>query len=215
MTSQTRRPNPKDERREKVAQLKAEQQRAEKRRNRIVIGVAALVGLALVVPAAFIIVGEQRRQSEIAAAASEPIDGVQLFDDLGANHVTTPVDYQPTPPVGGDHHPTWQNCGFYTEPVVDEHAVHSLEHGAVWLTYAPDLPEADVATLRALTQRHPYLLVSPYDGVTGPLVASAWGVQLELDGVDDERLEPFLRAYLQGPQTPEPGAACTGGVGGA
>jgi hypothetical protein len=31
--------------------------------------------------------------------------------------------------------------------------------------------------------------------------------------VDDPDLERFVRAYKQGPQTPEPGAACTGGLG--
>ena len=34
----------------------------------------------------------------------------------------------------GEHNPVWQNCGFYNKPVRDESAVHSLEHGAVWIT---------------------------------------------------------------------------------
>ena len=134
------------------------------------------------------------------------------FADLDATHTSEDVTYEQTPPVGGDHHPTWQNCGFYTEPVIEEHAVHSLEHGAVWLTYDPDLPGSEIDTLRRLADRHTYLLVSPFEGVDG-VVASAWGVQVELDGAADERLEPFLVKYLQGPQTPEPGAACSGGVG--
>jgi hypothetical protein len=32
-------------------------------------------------------------------------------------------------------------------------------------------------------------------------------------GADDLDLERFVRAFRCGPQTPEPGAACTGGVG--
>ena len=55
------------------------------------------------------------------------------------------------------------------------------------------------------------MVLSPYDGLPGPVVASAWGTQLVLTGVDDPRLEEFIKAYRQGPQTPEPGAACTGG----
>lgn len=200
------------ERREHIAALQSAQRTAERRRTRFVIGAAVAVALALVVPTVVVIVNAERRAQAAQAAAEAPIDGEQEYADLGATHTTQDVTYQQTPPVGGDHHPTWQNCGFYDEPVVEEHAVHSLEHGAVWLTYDPDLPASDVDALRRLADQHSYLLVSPFGGVDG-VVASAWGVQVQLDGTEDERLEPFLLKYLQGPQTPEPGAACSGGVG--
>jgi hypothetical protein len=51
------------------------------------------------------------------------------------------------------------------------------------------------------------------EDLPSPVVASAWGKQLRLDGAGDPRLERFVSAFQQGPQTPEPGAACTGGVG--
>ena len=201
------------ERRERLAALQEAQRAAERRRNRVVLAVAIGIALALVVPTAIVVIGAERRKPAAQAAAAAPIEGERQFTDLGATHTPDDVTYTPEPPVGGDHHPTWQNCGFYTEPVVEEHAVHSLEHGAVWLTYDPDLAPADVDALRELAGRHSYLLVSPFDGLTAPVVASAWGVQVELTGVDDDRLEPFLVRYLQGPQTPEPGASCSGGVG--
>ena len=90
--------------------------------------------------------------------------------------------------------------------------MHSLEHGAVWVTYDPELPEDQVAELRRLAGDNPYLVVSPMRGLPGPVVASAWGVQVPLRSVRDERLAAFLVTYQQGPQTPEPGAPCTGGL---
>jgi uncharacterized protein DUF3105 len=57
------------------------------------------------------------------------------------------------------------------------------------------------------------LLASPYSDQGSPVVATAWGKQLILESAEDSDLERFINAYSQGPQTPEPGATCTGGVG--
>jgi predicted small secreted protein len=141
-----------------------------------------------------------------------PAGVVKSYSNLSRNHTKEPVDYPQTPPVGGPHNPIWQNCGFYSKPVRNEHAVHSMEHGAVWITYSPDLPKDQVAKIKSLTQKS-YVLASPYPGLPAPLVASAWGKQLRLNSTNDPRLEQFVRAYRQGPQTPEPGAPCRGGVG--
>jgi hypothetical protein len=146
-------------------------------------------------------------------AASEPPAGVQTFENLSRNHTTDPVSYQQSPPVGGDHNPVWQNCGFYDKPIRNENGVHSLEHGAVWITYQPDLPSEQVETLRKLAQSQDFILVSPYPDLPAPVVASAWGKQLQLDSADDPRLEQFVGAFKKGPQTPEPNAPCTGGTG--
>ncbi len=117
------------------------------------------------------------------------------------------------PPVGGIHSGIWQNCGIYDEPVLAKNAVHSMEHGAVWITYQPDLPAGDVDRLRDTVQGEPYVLLSPYDGLKSPVVLTAWGIQLAVDEADDDRIATFLERYEQGPQTPEPGATCQDGTG--
>ena len=147
------------------------------------------------------------------AASSSP-GGVQTYDVGPANqHTEGSVDYALDPPVGGEHNFAWQNCGFYEQPVRNELAVHSLEHGAVWITYSPDLPQDEVERLHDLALSEDYVLVSPYPGLDSPVVASAWGKQLRLESAEDPALERFIGAYSQGPQTPEPGAACSGGIG--
>lgn len=140
-----------------------------------------------------------------------PLEGVQTFENLSADHVTEPVDYAQTPPVGGDHHAAWWNCGVYQEELPPHHAVHSLEHGAVWLTYEPGLPDDQLEQLREYAGND-YMLLSPQPGQGSPVKATAWGHQLALDSADDPRILSFIREYRQGPQTPEPGAACTGGT---
>jgi hypothetical protein len=176
------------------------------RRAYIVIGLIAAVFVAGF--AALVIVDARQK------AGSSPPGEVQTYDvGPAGRHTEGDVDYAQSPPVGGEHNPIWQNCGFYTEPVHDETAVHSLEHGAVWITYTPDLPQDEIERLRDLAQSRTYILVSPYPDQDHPVVASAWGKQLTLESAEDSELERFIGAYSQGPQTPEPGAACTGGVG--
>ena len=58
-----------------------------------------------------------------------------------------------------------------------------------------------------------YVILSPVPGLPATVVASAWGAQLRMDNASDKRLAQFLAYYVQGPQAPEPGAACSGGVG--
>lgn len=146
-------------------------------------------------------------------SADEQLADVEDINVTTRQHVQGNVDYPTTPPAGGDHNPVWQNCGFYEEPVAEENAVHSLEHGAVWLAYAPNLPESQQAVLRDMAARRPYVLASPVEDLPTPIVASAWGKLLSVETTDDPALPAFLQRYLQGPQTPEPGAACSGGVG--
>ena len=145
-----------------------------------------------------------------AVADATPIPGVETFEVESAAHTTDPVDYPQDPPAGGPHDPSWQNCAVYDAPVRPENAVHSQEHGAVWITYQPDLPESDREILAALAKDQPYLLISPYPGLENPVVASAWGAQLRLDDVHDPRLQAFIDRYAG--NGPEPGASCDSGV---
>jgi hypothetical protein len=142
-----------------------------------------------------------------------PIEGEQLFPPQERGHVETNVQYEIIPPVGGQHNSAWQNCGIYDQPIQDVFAVHSLEHGAVWVTYQPELPVDQVEVLRQTASGNGYVLLSPYRGLPAPVMASAWGVQLELESPSDPRLWQFIQKYQQGAQTPEVGAVCTGGVG--
>jgi hypothetical protein len=141
---------------------------------------------------------------------------------LPHQHVPGPVKYSVTPPVGGDHNPVWMNCGVYTKPVPVERAVHNLEHGAIWITYQPSLPKAEVNQLTDFFKRQKtvgktgsrYVDVTPYPGLPSPIVASSWGFQLRLTSATDPRLQRFVNLLRVSPKfTPEYGGPCTGGVG--
>lgn len=192
------------ERAAKVEQLRREQKRRERRRAVLIYSVTGLTVLLIVGGVVFSLVRTQANKPDLSAVKSYQVT---------PEHVQTPVTYPQSPPAGGKHNPIWLNCGVYPTAVPNENAVHALEHGAVWITYRPDLPADQVGTLKAAVPST-YAVLSPFPGLTAPVVASAWGKQLSLDGVDDPRLEAFIREYRQGSQAPESGAACTGGSDG-
>jgi len=148
------------------------------------------------------------------------IEGLVTLSAPSREHVSGDVNYGEPIPSGGPHNPEWLNCGIYNEPVRPENAVHSMEHGAVWLAYQPDLPVDQVETLRNIVRNErsrlgePLIILSPQPDLTTPIVAAAWRVRLELENAQDERLPLFLARYQRGTYTPEPNANCTfGGVG--
>jgi hypothetical protein len=153
--------------------------------------------------------------------------------ELGHDHVDGPVTYAVTPPVGGPHNPVWMNAGLYTKPIPSERAVHNLEHGVVWITYRPDLPQSQVDQLTALFKKQSmiaeagdggrsnrFMDVSPWasNALPAPVVISAWGYQLRVQNADDPRLQQFIDTFRHNQKyAPEYGSAVDGipvGTGG-
>lgn len=140
-------------------------------------------------------------------------DGTQTVAVGDPLHVDGDIHAEGEVPAGGAHDAIWQNCGFYAEEIRSENAVHSLEHGAVWITYDPSLSGEDVQSLRRFVKRTEKVLVSPVAGQSAPIIVTAWATQLELDDPTDLRLEQFVNEFSGASSAPEPGAHCTGGVG--
>jgi len=174
---------------------------------------------AVVVVVGALAVGSLSLVNGASGSAGGPLpSGAVTYSENDHRHVTGAVQYDHVPPVGGAHNSIPLNCGVYSSPVNDTNAVHSLEHGAVWITYRPDAPASTVSQLQGFVKSHylgdqRYLILSPYPGIPAPIVASAWGAQLQLDDPSDPRLEQFVKHFQGGAQGGEPGGACTGGTG--
>ena len=184
-------------------------ERERRRRQYLRLGMAA-VAVLLVAALAFGVFNWARDREGNAA-----LERVQTYEGTNVNqgHVEGVVSYEVQPPVGGDHNAVWQNCGFYAQPINNENGVHSLEHGAVWITYRPDLAPDQVEKLRALAEEESYILVSPYPDLKAPIVLSAWSKQLTVDSADDPGVDAFIDEYRQNRDTtPELGASCDGGT---
>lgn len=141
-----------------------------------------------------------------------PPQGIEIYPATTNASVEGPIDYDRHPPTNGDHAPIWQNCGFYEQPIQDKHAVHSMDHGVVWITYRPNLPEQQIRALRPYGNEN-YVIASPYPRQNAPVTATSWRVQLELDSANDPRLRRFVNDFKISELAPLSGNRCTLGVG--
>jgi uncharacterized protein DUF3105 len=145
-------------------------------------------------------------------SAVDEISGVQTFEyAAGQEHVTTPVAYEQAPPVGGPHDGEWADCTgtVYDVQIRQENAVHSLEHGAVWITYDPEVVTGDaLQTLTDLADESGRM-VSPNPGQDSPISLQSWNHQLKVDSADDPRIVQFADFLTYNQEFyPEPGASC-------
>jgi Protein of unknown function (DUF3105) len=155
--------------------------------------------------------GRPTSGGEVIGPADEGIEGVTAYRVDSNAHTEEQLDYSLNPPVGGEHNPVPGTCGFYdTDAPPDELVVHDLEHGAIWIAFDPGLDDTQLETLRDLVAQQAKVIATPVDGLTSPLVVSAWARQLPLDSADDPRLVQFVEAYRNGAEAPEPDAPCQG-----
>jgi Protein of unknown function (DUF3105) len=159
----------------------------------------------------------------IKVQRSKPIDPAKGITDAASipgifhetiparEHTTDNVKYNRTPPIGGNHDATWADCSgtVYSQPIRDENAVHTLEHGAVWITYQPTLAAGDVDKLKGVVDGKNYTLMSPYPGLKTPVSLQAWGYQLYLNSVDMGTINRFLKDLRDNANNaPEPHGVC-------
>ena len=142
----------------------------------------------------------------------DPPEGIEVYPATTNETTKEPIEYDRSPPTNGRHDPLWQNCGVYEEPIKDRHAVHSLDHGVVWITHQPDLPANQTDKLRSYGTED-NVIVSPYPGQEAPVTVTSWRVQLELEDAEDPRLRQFVDDFRNSEIAPLSGNRCTLGVG--
>jgi hypothetical protein len=186
-----------------------------------VAGVVVLVAVGIIGFGVFYAVQQNAETStpweERAAAISDIVNYRESDPEMvkGSQHQAGTLQYKVSPPVAGAHNAAWQNCNgdVYDAPIANEHAVHSLEHGAIWITYKPNLPADQVQTLVSKVQGKEKMLISPYSGALDKNISvQAWGYQIKADSASDPRIDDFIQALRVNASIEGPTAACDGGV---
>jgi hypothetical protein len=179
----------------------------------IAAAVAVVVFGAVVITYAAV---QVNKANEDKVTSPDQIQGIQSFSyAAGQQHVQTPVTYTESPPVGGPHDPYWADCTgtVYTVDIRHENAVHSLEHGAVWITYDPGkVDQAGIDKLAALVDGKPGRLLSPYAGLDSAVSVQSWNHQLKVSSASDKRIAQFADLMTFNSEVanhyPEIGASC-------
>jgi len=174
---------------------------------------AALVVVVFAVGVIWYAVAAVNKANADKITSASQISGLRTYTYAsGQSHVTTPVKYAQSPPVGGPHDGNWADCTgtVYPVDIRHENAVHALEHGAVWITYNPDkVSKAGVAKLASLVTGVSHRLMSPYKGLDVPISLQSWNHQLKVSKVSDKRIKQFADFFTQnGDFYPEIGASC-------
>ena len=146
----------------------------------------------------------------IQAITPEPLenDYSRIMRNEGSSHVQegTRVTYQSNPPTSGNHWATPLRDGVYDTEKPDEGAIHSLEHGRVWITYKPDIGQEAIDAIKDALKGQFGIIVNPRAVNETDIALSAWmrldTFNLNEDGtLDTKRILDFIQRYRnKGPE---------------
>lgn len=167
-----------------------------KQKQRVFFWIAGSVVLA-----AFLIVGgiwlSQKRNVNLPG---------QLIPDQGREHVGLGHQhvYNSNPPTSGWHHGRPAEWGVYKEELADEVLIHNLEHGGIWISYKPDIPEEVRKKLEGFYEKWGRkIIVVPRSKNDSDIALAAWNRLDKFNAAEysDERVEKFIKAFRnQGPE---------------
>jgi len=175
------------ERKRLKKQRKREQREQESRKektNSVALWVAGIGAIG-----AFIFVGVffSKRASVSRPGKSHHIEGREHVSHSES------IEYKTNPPTSGAHYADPIDWGVYGYEVRDEQAVHSLEHGGIWISYK-DADEGIVDKLERIGRKYPNrTIVSPRSRNDSFIAIASWGRLLKLDVFDEEQIVEYIK----------------------
>lgn len=142
----------------------------------------------------------------VAPANTAKLDPVgQVFENQGQTHIkigeTHPV-YNSNPPTSGWHYLDPANWGVYDKPLVDEQAVHNLEHGGIWISYK-GIDDQTIENLKKIARANSgSVIMSPRDVDDSPIILASWTRLEKLDTYDEAKILDFISRNKN--KSPEP-----------
>ncbi|MBI4122797.1 MAG: DUF3105 domain-containing protein [Parcubacteria group bacterium] len=160
-----------------------------------------LLGTAVIATGIFFLINNKGKRDNVP-------DLSRAMPDEGSIHVPegTDVTYQSNPPTSGNHWPIPLFPKLYDVEKPDEAIIHSLEHGRVWISYKPSIPEETKQGLTKLLRGRSGVILTPRLANDTDIAMAAWGrldtFNLFADGeLSRDRILNFVNRYLnKGPE---------------
>lgn len=140
-----------------------------------------------------------------SGGTSEPLSG-EFFLSQGREHKEpgdTPLyEYSTNPPTSGWHFVETLPAGFYDTPRLDGNILHSLEHGAIVLSYKSIISDEDKHILQAFYENNKTkLIIVPRENMDTNFALTAWEYIDRFDVYDEVRVIDFIKDHLnRGPE---------------
>ncbi|MDP3726476.1 MAG: DUF3105 domain-containing protein [bacterium] len=145
-------------------------------------------------------------------------DGEDLSKEvplMGASHISVGASheaYNSNPPTSGPHYEQTARSGFRDEIIPDEHIIHNLEHGDIWISYHPRVSEDVKDMLKKFGAAK--VIVTPREANEADIALASWG-RLDTFNIADEpnaeqRIRDFINRHIN--KGPEKVPGMSGGV---
>jgi len=104
--------------------------------------------------------------------------------------------YSTDPPTSGPHVPQVPSWGVHADQLQKPLQVHALEDRGVVVNYQPNIDKPTLDRLSALVGGYPdEVILAPYQGLSNPIVLTAWTRIERLDKFDEASIQRFIQAY--------------------
>ncbi len=133
-------------------------------------------------------------------------------EDNGAQHVAqqdAPEYGGSEPPTSGDHGQPIPK-GAYSQELPDFNTIHNLEHGYIYISYRPDLPQEEIDKLEDLffepftnsEFRPTKVIMAPRAANDSPIILSSWQRSQRFDAFEEQIMIDYYSSNVN--KSPEP-----------
>ena len=144
------------------------------------LAAAALAALAIVLGVVFLVGSDDEvdvAATMRAAGCTVQVVPAAVGDHTAEQDATSDPKWNTNPPTSGPHYPVPAVYGEYDTPLKISQVVHNLEHGAMFVLYGPDVPDATVAQLREFySEDVTGMLLAPLPSLGDEIALGAWTV---------------------------------------